>query len=132
MLDPVPMTLVVPRYRCGAVPDSHRVPSCDDQSEDRPNRRGSILTPPDGGGRYAQLLTRCGRVPTLLGSVAEAGSRWKSGAVLATVTGEPKPLVSHWISSDLGRPGRVSIRESGDRLHRDEWPIHERWSRHDT
>ncbi len=27
--DPVRMTAVVPAHRCGAVPDSHRVPSCD-------------------------------------------------------------------------------------------------------
>lgn len=26
---PVRMTAVVPAHRCGAVPDSHRVPSCD-------------------------------------------------------------------------------------------------------
>jgi hypothetical protein len=25
------MTAVVPAHRCGAVPDSHRVPSCDDR-----------------------------------------------------------------------------------------------------
>src|SRR5690606_7516428 len=27
--DPVRVTAVVPAHRCGAVPDSHRVPSCD-------------------------------------------------------------------------------------------------------
>ncbi|CAH9420244.1 hypothetical protein SGL43_07302 [Streptomyces globisporus] len=46
---PVRMTAVVPTHRCGAVPDSHRVPSYD--------------TPPGGQGEPAAPATLRGRPP---------------------------------------------------------------------
>jgi hypothetical protein len=53
---PVPLTPVVPTYRCGAVPDSHRVPSCDDQPGDRSNHCVGHCT--DGSAALAEKDTK--------------------------------------------------------------------------
>jgi hypothetical protein len=94
---PVLMTAVVPTYRCGAVPDSHRVPSC--------------AARPGGTGEPAARWSICGVFsgtvyPHVVGVSAVGGSRCRP-APTGGVSSARWGWATVWSGAERGRgPGR--------------------------